>query len=114
MTELRRLQQDSDDLNMTIAYLEHSILPANTHIVKYTHVLCATQITGVSILEDGILYHLYTPRNKKINTVKPVIKQLAVPISMRKQVLLQAFHDDLGHWRLDKCYSTIRQFYYWL
>jgi len=64
------------------------------------------------ILIDDILYHLYNPRKRNVNSVKGITQQLAVPLEFCKQVL-HAFHDDSAHWRLDKCYLTILQHYFW-
>lgn len=63
-------------------------------------------------LVDNVLYHIYNPRKRNVNSVKHCIRQLAVPDTLRKQVL-EAYHDQSGHWRLDKTYMTIMQHYYW-
>ena len=59
-----------------------------------------------------MLHHLYNPRKRNVNSVKPVILQLAVPHSLR-QHMLTAYHENCGHWRLEKMYATLQQRFYW-
>ena len=62
--------------------------------------------------ENQVLYHIHDPRRRNVNSVRPVITQLVVPTALRQRVL-EALHDNLGHYRLDKCYLTILNYFYW-
>jgi len=45
---------------------------------------------------DGLLYHLYHPRTKRLNEIKPVIQQLCVPDVLREKLMV-AYHDSNSH-----------------
>lgn len=61
---------------------------------------------------DGVLYHLFQQRVKGIGQVKPIIRQLAVPVSLRAQVL-DACDDQLAHPGLERCYLNLRSRFFW-
>ena len=102
---LARLQRESPDLRDMIQYIETGVIPVdskNTAAIVYD--------ADNWCLLNNVLYHLYDPAKRNVKSVKPILKQLAVPQSPH---VLHVFHDKLGHWRLDKTYSTIVQQYYW-
>jgi len=106
-SDLAQQQRASDDLADIIHFLETGNLPANEKSAR-----ALMHSADCWTIEDQVLYHLYNPTRRNVNTVKGITKQLAVPKPLRTQVL-QAFHDDNGHYRLDKCYMTILNHYYW-
>lgn len=106
--DLARKQRDSPDLAEMIAYLEHGTLPPDDKAARRL-ILDADNWT---IGEDNILYHIHNPRRRNVNAVKPIIKQIAVPQSLRHKVLV-AMHDQNSHFRLDKTYQTIQNHFYW-
>ena len=61
---------------------------------------------------NAVLYHLYNPSRRNVNSVRPLLTHIAVPHTFRERILT-AFHDNLGHFRLDKCYLTISNYFYW-
>lgn len=64
------------------------------------------------VLQDGILYHLFTPRTKKVDRAFSVIKQLCVPSKFHKDIAI-GLHDCNGHVGGDRLYATARVRYYW-
>ena len=74
------------------------------------------------IIQENLLYHLYTPRLKIKSTMPQddnspfkLVKQLVVPKSMRGSIL-EAHHDGIlggGHQGAERTYAAVRQRYYW-
>ena len=56
-------------------------------------------------LNDGILWQLRLPRNKKQRNIDPLIQQIVVPRALRETVL-KAYHDITAMSELRRC--TIR------
>jgi len=107
--DIPQLQRESPDLLPFIRYLEANELPEDNSLARKI-ILQSEQFA----LDDNTLYHLYYPRSKKLAAVKPVIKQLAVPLAMRTD-LIHASHDsEFGgaHLGIDRVYTTMRQKYY--
>jgi len=63
-------------------------------------------------LDDGLLYHLDLPRNRKKFAGAPVSQQLMVPESLKK-LLLRFYHENLSYIGSEKMYTTLREKYYW-
>ena len=63
------------------------------------------------VLENGVLYHLFSPRTKKLERAYSVIKQLCVPTALRPAIA-KALHDDLGHCGHERTYATARTRYF--
>ena len=64
---------------------------------------------------NGILYHIYERRGRKLPKESKLIKQVVLPKCLRKDVLL-AYHDSKvggGHLGTDKVYEALRLKYYW-
>ncbi|PIK54034.1 hypothetical protein BSL78_09063 [Apostichopus japonicus] len=107
ITELQRSCQDFAEL---INYMETGNLPANEQVAKRISIE-----SNQYVLYNDVLYHLYQPRTRKITPSDHTIKQLAVPASLREDILL-SFHDSTvggGHQGFDRTYNTIRMKYYW-
>jgi len=105
--ELRQIQLASNDLADMIYYLERGVLPTDENAAK--RIVC--DAPNWTVL-DGVLFHLYNPRKRNVNSVKPIILQLAIPYSLRPRVLT-AYHENCGHWRAEKMYATLQQRFYW-
>ena len=65
-------------------------------------------------IEDEVLYHFYNARNRNLPKGQRIIKQLAIPVPLRKEVL-EAYHDSITgcHQGQERTYDAIRQKYYW-
>ena len=64
------------------------------------------------VLDDNVLYHIYTPRTKKIKEQNPdhFILQLALPTSQRK-IVLATYHDcksEGGHFGINRTFAAIK------
>ena len=106
-SDIVRLQRESSDLLQIINYLSTGTLPAHPRSAQ----ILLYDIDSWTI-EDDVFHHIYNFQRRNVNSVKPVIKQLAVPVTLRHKVLT-SFHNDNGHFRLDKSEMTILQHYYW-
>ena len=105
---LAKQQRDSPDLCDMIRYLETGTLPTDNHKARFI----IQDADNWFLDEHSVLYHIHNPRRRNVNSIRPVITQLVVPANLRQRIL-EAFHDNLGHYRLDKCYMTIQNYYYW-
>jgi len=106
--DLARLQRASPDLAEIIDYLQSSKLPTdNQAIQRIIH-----DADNWFLNSNGVLYYIHNPRRRNVNTVRPVLQQLAVLDTLRSEVL-QHFHKHLDHYWLDKCYMTIMNYFYW-
>lgn len=106
--DMKTLQARCPVLNPMIQYLESGDLPENK--IKAKNLI--HEASQYVIDDTGVLYHLYEPRGKRQNRL---VRQLAVPMSMRNQIMHE-HHDALiggGHQGFDRTYSLIRQKYYW-
>jgi O-acetyl-ADP-ribose deacetylase (regulator of RNase III) len=63
-------------------------------------------------VENGVLYHLFTPRNKKLGRIFSVVRQLCIPTKFREQIAC-GMHDRNCHIGFDRLYATIRARYFW-
>ena len=57
------------------------------------------------LVQDGVLYYLTDPHGEAIT-------RLFVPEQLRTG-LIKAYHDENGHFGVDKCYHTLARSYYW-
>jgi RNase H-like domain found in reverse transcriptase/Integrase zinc binding domain len=64
------------------------------------------------VLENGVLYHLYSPRTKHLQRAKAVVKQLAIPTALRHRIAIQ-LHDRNCHPGHDRLFAIVRNLYYW-
>lgn len=64
------------------------------------------------VVDNGLLYHLFTPRTKKMDRIYPVMKQLCVPAGLREHIAC-GLHDRNGHIGFDRLYATARTRYFW-
>ncbi len=65
------------------------------------------------VILDGILFHIFELSRQGISITLNVVKQLAVPKSLCKEVL-EAYHDSLlgaGHGAFERTYIMVRQKY---
>ena len=63
------------------------------------------------VLDEGALYHLYTPRTKKLHRAYAVVKQLCIPDSMKPQIA-KGLHENLAHAGIQRVFATARSRYY--
>jgi len=99
-----RSPTDDDNYSSIIDYVENDKLPADT---SQAHTLVFNRDNFWFIDAQGVLFHVDNPRNRNVNSVKPIIHQIAVLESLRPAVLV-AFHDNISHFRLEKCCATIK------
>jgi len=99
-------QRQSEDLKPIFHWLDSGKLPVDCK-------LAATLRDDVYQVDDrGILYRLYQPLKRNVNSVRPIVHQLLIPTDMRQELLVLA-HDSMSHFRLEKMCETLRQSVYW-
>jgi hypothetical protein len=64
------------------------------------------------ILENNALYHLFTPRTRRLHRAYAVIKQLCIPKQFRKYIATE-LHDKAAHIGFDRVYAVARMKYFW-
>ena len=101
------LQRECPDFQDMWEYIEHNVLPTDDKLARKI-TLTRDQYT---ILNDR-LYHLYSPRHKATGDAYPVIRQLCIPRTLRRE-LLQSYHTDNMHLGTDRLFNTLRQLFYW-
>ena len=107
---LSKLQRECPDFIDIINYLDSQTLPENST----KHDVIVAEAKHYS-LQDGILYHWYQRRAKKLPKEMFMIKQIALPKSLRLDALL-SYHDSLaggGHLGIEKVKSSMIQKFYW-
>ena len=107
---LAEAQKNCEDFAQIYRYLDTNELPT-TKAEARNVILQSEQY----ILDNGVLFQLYTPRTRSVPQHQAVIRQLAVPKSWRADVL-RSYHDSLlggGHQGFDRTYAAIRLKYFW-
>ncbi|KAK3100349.1 hypothetical protein FSP39_018534 [Pinctada imbricata] len=107
---LSHLQMNDSDFIEIVRFITAGELPdnhkhANTVYIQSQHYH----------ISNGLLYHLHQDRGKGLPPERSLIRQLAVPKSLRKDVL-DAYHDCIaggGHQGFDRTLASIKAKYYW-
>lgn len=108
--QIIQLQQQCPYFKHIYGYLKYGILPEDKRRA-YAIPIEANQY----ILMKDVLYHLYTKRIRKATKDADIVQQLAVPFSLRNDILL-SYHDSISggcHLGIQKTYEAIRQKYFW-
>ena len=104
--DIQTLQRKCPDLIPFFQYLEDGVLPQDDKAARKL-VFEAEQF----VIDNGVLYHIFHPRSKRIDQVKPVIKQLCLPRELREPVL-KSYHDNNCHIGQERLYNTLKLKYY--
>ena len=104
---LAQMQADCPDIGRFVKYLQTGELPEDATIARQTVFESENYF-----LKEGVLHHHYQPTNKHVDEVKPLIKQVVIPISLRQSVL-EEFHDQNAHPGIDRCYLALREKFFW-
>ena len=107
---LQRLQQNCPDFKALYKYKTMGEVPDDEKQAK-TLVAEASQFE----IQNGLLYHFYTPRSRGLPREERLVKQLAVPRIMRDDIL-RSYHDSLaggGHQGHERTFAAIRLKYFW-
>jgi len=69
-------------------------------------------MAGSYIIEQGLLYRIDTPRQKKLARMKPLVKRLCVPKSFRQDII-RHLHNHYGHYAAVTLYYALSARYFW-
>lgn len=64
------------------------------------------------VLDNDVLYHLYTPRTRRLDRAMSVVRQVCIPTEFRS-CIAEALHNDNAHIGFDRLYSTVRTRFFW-
>jgi hypothetical protein len=104
---LAQMQRDCSELRPLIDYLESGTLPDHDNDAR--RIILESERY---VLDNQILYHMFTPRSKLTDTYT---RQIAVPKSQRAEVL-RSFHDNnfgASHAGLDRMYANMKLRFHW-
>ena len=104
---LPELQAACPDIGRIVAFLKNGDLPLDEKLARQT----VFEAENYFFKED-VLYHHYQPRAKHVDEVKPLIKQVVIPVCLRQDVLRE-FHDNGGHNGFDRTYIMLREKWFW-
>jgi transposase InsO family protein len=100
-------QAECPDFASIIAYLKDGTLPQD---VKQARRIVAESQDFV--IENRALYHLFTPRTKRLHRAYAVIKQICIATQHRRCIATE-LHDHVAHPGFDRVFSMARMRYYW-
>jgi hypothetical protein len=64
------------------------------------------------VIENQALYHLFTPRTKRLHKAYAVIKQICIATQHRRCIATE-LHDNVAHPGFDRVFSMACMRYYW-
>lgn len=106
---LHYLQWQCPDLRPILEFKVNSVLPANETEAKKL-----AAVAEQYVIQNDVLYHFLPVRSKNVPKNMRYQKQLAVPTTLREDIL-KSYHDGQGgsHFGFDKTYAAIKLKYYW-
>ena len=105
--DLKRAQAVCADFAGMYAYLLNGSLPNDDKMAR--RIVIESQDY---ILHDGTLFHLYSPRTKRLHRAYMFIRQLCIPAQFRERVIKE-LHDRLAHAGFDRVYAALRVRFWW-
>jgi len=104
--DVQQLQRECPDYKPVFEYFENGVLPIDDQQARKL-----VMESERFIIDDGVLYHLFHPRSKRMGEMRPVIKQLCVPKILREDIM-KAYHDHNCHIGQDRLYNTLKVKYW--
>ena len=103
---MSELQRQCPDFIPTFDYIENGTLPEDDKAARKL-IFESEQF----VIDDGILYHIFHPRTKRLHQIFPVVKQLCIPRSLREQLVI-SYHDDNCHIGQERLYNSLKMRYW--
>ena len=107
---LIKLQKECEDFRDIYNYLESETLPDDSK--KRKTVVAKSESYSLC---DGVLYHWFQRRTRRVREPDRWIRQLALPKTLRLEAL-KAYHDNESggaHFGVEKVMAAIKQKYHW-
>ena len=104
--DVQKLQRECPDYKPVFEYFEYGVLPTDEQQARRL-----VMESERFIIDDGVLYHLFHPRSKRMCEMRPVIKQLCIPKILREDIM-KAYHDYNCHIGQDRLYNTLKVKYW--
>lgn len=105
--DIRLGQNTCSDFSGIIDYLRDGSLPHDDDDKARKIILESHEY----VIENGVLYHLYSPRTKHLHRAQAFVKQLCIPANLRDSIAI-GLHDLNGHPGFDRLYATARTRYF--
>jgi hypothetical protein len=96
LDELKEAQPLCADFAVIYAYLLNGSLPENEQQARRIVIEAVDYV-----LDNHVLYHLYTPRMRRLQRAYAVVRQLRIPTQFREQVARE-LHDRIAHIGFDR------------
>jgi hypothetical protein len=106
LEDFRNTIKTCSDFAFFFSYLFDGTLPSDDQQAR--RIVLEAQHFALDI---GILYHLYTPRTKRLDRAYAIVKQLCVPTLFRPEIAY-GLHDRNAHLSIDRLYAAARLRYY--
>ena len=103
---MSELQRQCLDFIPIFDYIENGVLPEDDKAARKL-IFESEQF----VIDDGILYHIFHPRTKRLDQIFPVVKQLCIPRSLREQLMI-SYHDDNCHIGQERLYNSLKMRYW--
>ena len=109
LSQIKEEQKQCPFFKDLYIFLKDGILPENVKRAK----TIPYEANQYEMVHDT-LFHIFHPRSKNKSVTEVILKQLAVPQSLRNDVL-KSYHDSLAggcHLRVQRTYTAIKQKYF--
>jgi len=91
LEDVRKNISDCPDFSTIFSYLKTKMLPQDDDLARKIMLEAENYV-----IQDDLLYHLFTPRAKKIERAFAIVKQLCIPTGYR-EVVAMSLHDNNAH-----------------
>jgi len=106
LQDIECLQRQCPDFIPIFDYIEQGKLPVDDKAARKL-ILESENF----VVENAILYPVFSPRTKRLDKMTPIVRQLCVPRSRREQ-LLRSYHDELCHIDQERLYNSLKAKYW--
>ena len=107
LNDIKESVEHCPNLSPMFKYLEQGVLPSTDEVARKL-VLKSQEY----VLRDGVLYHLFTPRTKRLDRVMSTISQICIGLGLH-ETIIRSVHLSCNHIGFDRLYQTIKSRFYW-
>ena len=107
LDDIRESVTHCPDFGPMYKYLEQGVLPSDDEVARKL-VLKSQEY----VLREGVLYHLYTPRTKRLDRAMSTISQVCIGQCLHEKII-RSVHLSCSHLGFNRLYDTIKSRFYW-